>query len=275
MVWRKYDLCFRLLSSLHIGYLRVGNLMQTRGYVPGKNLWAALTARLTRDHDNGSESRRYQEIGRQVQENFRFTYLYPALPKVPPKAVLSYDDLKIYYPWEEKLFDYLFLDSCAGTALNHDLQVADEGLLRETEFIRPWARALSDDAPPQPVYLMGSVYVRDSLSQELSDWPTTLENIQLGGERGYGWGRLRLEISRHRVPVEVPVVTVRKDEFVQSHVLASGRKLVGPLEPLVGWERDNKSERNWRLSEAKVCYAPGALVKEDITFTIGVNGIWE
>ena len=48
MAWQKYDLAFQLLAPLHIGYRKVGNLMQSRGYVPGKNLWAALTARLTR-----------------------------------------------------------------------------------------------------------------------------------------------------------------------------------------------------------------------------------
>ncbi|HEX9926566.1 MAG TPA: hypothetical protein VGD99_28225, partial [Anaerolineae bacterium] len=80
MAWQKYELIFRLLSPLHIGHRKVSNLMQSRSYVPGKVLWAALTARLTRDYDNGRDGQRYEKIGNKVCQHFRFGYLYPALP---------------------------------------------------------------------------------------------------------------------------------------------------------------------------------------------------
>jgi len=79
MSWQCYDLIFRLMAPLHVGWRKSGNLQQTRGYVPGKNQWAALTARLTREYDDGAKGQRYVEIGQKVQKHFRFGYLYPAL----------------------------------------------------------------------------------------------------------------------------------------------------------------------------------------------------
>ena len=280
MVWQKYELVFRLLSPLHIGYRRVGNLQQTRGYVPGKNLWAALTVRLTRDFDDGTAGLRYQAIGESVKSGFRFGYLYPAVPKDGNQDVESVGDLETHYPWKDDLFAYRFLSSYTSTALDHGRQVAAEGLLHETEFIRPWAQPLSDDSQPLPVHLVGSIYVRENLGGALAGWSMALERIQVGGERGYGWGRLRLcpKSLSAQAFCEEPTVVVAKGDPILAHVSAGQcEDIVGPIEPLVGWERDNtdKSTKNWRLSSPLICYAPGASVTVERSFTIGHYGIWE
>lgn len=281
MAWQKYDVIFRLLSPLHIGYRRLGNLQQTRCYVPGKNLWAALTARLTRDSDDGTDGRRYQAIGEAIKDNFRFGYLYPTLPKDTNQGVHSVKDLERaeeFYPWEYKLFDYRFLSSYASTALNHDQQTAAEGLLHETEFIRPWAQPLSENDQAPPVYLVGPLYVRDNLNEELTGWHVALGRIQLGGERGYGWGRLCLDSLSAQGCCEEPTVVVTEGDPILAHVsVEKGDHIVGPVEPLVGWERDNteNSAKNWRLSSPMICYAPGAEVVVDSTFVIGHYGTWE
>lgn len=278
MAWQEYTLVFRLMSPLHIGYRQTGNLQQTRGYVPGKNLWAALTARLTRDFDDGADGQRYQAIGEAVKNSFRFGYLYPALPRNVRQDIQSAVDLEIHYPWEDSLFDYRFLSSYTSAALNYDRQAAAEGLLHETEFIRPWTQPSSDDDKPLPVYLVGPFYVQENLSDVLTGWRAALERIQIGGERGYGWGRLRLTPLGEGRFCEEPVVMCKKDDHVLAHVWAEGcGSVVGPVEPLVGWERDNTGDgvRNWRLSSPMVCYAPGAEVTADSAFAIGHYGVWE
>jgi len=265
MTWYKNKLVFRLLAPLHIGYRTAGNLMQTRGYVPGKVLWAALTARLTRDEDNGADGQRYIEIGQQVQDHFRFTYLYPATQNV--------NGFETHYPWDED-FDYLFLNSYASTALNYASQSAEEAMLHETEFIAPHTRT------GQSVYLVGNVYTKTDLPAPLENWPKALEKIQLGAERGYGWGRVRkvsCDSQGERFYNE-PAAELY-DGHITAHLKAekvSG--IVGPVEPLIGWERNNDINRksNWRLSdEAIICYAPGAKVTGEGDFTIGPNGVWE
>lgn len=277
MSWQKHHLHFRLLSPLHIGWRKTGNLMQTRGYVPARNLWAALTARLTRDFDNGSNAQRYQEIGELVKKHFRFTYFYPALKD---------SNYKPHYPWQED-FDYLFLDSYAATALNYQAQAAEEAMLRETEFIAPRTR---DD---QQVYLAGSVYVQTAppLPDPLNNWQQALTQLQIGGEQGYGWGRLnwlnKESCSSCGEPIEANEPSAKlvegriDDESVKrlaAHLLATGITGVeGEIEPLAGWERNNLGVGSpWQLrQEVPICYAPGATLKDDTqTFVIGEDGYW-
>jgi hypothetical protein len=263
MSWQEYDLVFQLLAPLHIGWRKTGNLQQTRGYVPGKNQWAALTARLTRDHDNGAEGRRYREIGEQVQEYFRFTYLYPAL--------FDGAGYKVHYPWEED-FDYLFLDSYASAALDYPGQSAADGLLHETEFISSYAR------DGRSVYLAGQVYVHtENLPTPLNSWQTALHKIQFGGEKGYGWGRVKL-INKLKPEEAEPTGQLSSGNKITAHLKGKDiTGVIGPIEPVIGWERNNEDGKpNWSLSkEAVICYAPGAKVEEEISFTIGHYGIWE
>lgn len=279
MSWQTYPLTFRLLNPLHVGYRKVGNLQQTRGYVTGKMLWAALTARLTRDVLPAAAGADYARIGATVNDQFRFSYLYPAFDLAGP----------VCHPWaDEATFAYRFLDSYASTALDYDRQSAAEGLLHEVEFICPHARPLADEEPPQ-VYLSGRLYVREELDAELGAWKIALSRLQIGGERGYGWGRLEL-LSDLSAPQETglptPLVRLGEGETIMAHALAASTAdrlavagVQGPVEPLVGWERDNRTDRAadkpWRISEALICYAPGSVVTADAVFAIGPDGIWE
>ncbi|MFP4435653.1 MAG: hypothetical protein ACLFVO_00080 [Chloroflexaceae bacterium] len=281
MTWHRYDLVFRLLSPLHVGYRKTGNLMQTRRYLPGKNLWAALTARLTRDHVPGATYHAYQCIGDMLKTHFRFTYLYPALPQNSTQNVTSTADVTVCYPWHDpELFDYRLLSSYAGTALNYDRQAAEDSLLHEVEFIRSYAEPV-DDGEPLPVYLAGAVYTQAELPNELNSWKEALQRIELGGERKYGWGRVRLAspLDRWHEQVDEPSVSCQTDDAVQAHVHTHGADLVGRVEPLVGWERNNTDTgSNWRLSPATICFVPGSVVKrvaQPLTFEIGAFGIWQ
>ena len=265
MSWRRYDLTFKLLSPLHIGWRKTGNLQQTRGYVPGKNQWAALTARLTREYDDGADGRRYQKIGEKVQENLRFSYLYPAL--------FDGTEYKVHYPWKDD-FDYLFLDSYASTAIDYASQSAAEGLLHETEFIAPHTR---DGCP---VYLTGQVYAQTHLPAPLDKWQDVLDKLQFGGEQGYGWGRVRRVSCKQDDAYDTTKLTVQvaKNDPITAHLKAANTTgVIGPIEPLIGWERNNKDDKpNWSLSkEAVICYAPGAIVTMERDFTLGRYSVWE
>src|SRR3990172_6355082 len=81
MSWNVYDIAFRLISPLHIGYRKVSNLQQTRGYVPSKTLWAALTARLTGDTIYRAQRKDYEHVGEKINRHIRFSYFYPSLNK--------------------------------------------------------------------------------------------------------------------------------------------------------------------------------------------------
>lgn len=266
MGWQRYELVFRLLAPLHVGWRQTGNLKQTRGYAPGKNLWAALTARLTREAGKGADGSAYVEIGRAVQQHFCCGYLYPTLSNAA-----SY---KSHYPWEED-FGYLFLDSYVSAALNYPSQSAANGLLHETEFIAPCTRT------GEPVYLTGALFVKDNLSDDLRGWKDALSKLQLGGDRNYGWGRVKLIRCQPDDQYDggEPRVQVARGDLLTAHLNAeNAENVTGAVEPLIGWERNNDSGAgaNWRLSKAAtICYAPGSMVDAAATFAIGPYGIWE
>lgn len=283
MAWTHYKLKFRLLSPIHIGYRKVGNLMQTRQYVPGKNLWAALTARLTRDFPDTEWNNGYKEVGRRVAAQFRFGYLWPSLYGNEP-----------CYSWDCEDFDYLFLDSYASTALDYSSHSAEEGSLHETEFIAPVARN------GKPVYLLGDLWVNEEVRDKIDDesWKGSMENLQLGGERSYGWGRLALSpdwtgnnsgngitAAGHRWQEEdgENVIMLNRGEKITAHALASSEAgdrdptndIEGPVEPMVG--------REWgAFAGQKVCYSgvyfmPGGKIRDandQAKFIVDPFGRW-
>lgn len=280
MAWTHYRLVFRLLSPLHVGYRKIGNLMQTRPCVPGKVLWGALTARLVRDLGRGANGQAYQQVGDEVRRRFRFGYLWPSLDAQCP-----------YFPWEYDDFEFLLLGSYASTALDYGREATEEGSLHETEFIAPVAR------DGRPVYLLGDLWVQeDGLPPELQGWREALKNVQLGGERAYGWGRVRLESdlassgqpSSRQTVADFPwkeeggeiVLSLSQGTRTNAHALAAGSSavggIVGPVEVLVGWETGVSGRSGERLSAARVCRAPGSLVAPDpVEVRVGPDGIWE
>ena len=155
MTWRAYRLTFRLLSPLHVGYYKLGNLQRTRHYVPGRNFWAAATARLTRllsGHD-------YEAVGGFVRRHMAFGYFFPAVTEDAP-LYPSYDAGGVSYgPPETTLpaehFEHLLLSSYAATALDDDRRAATEGSLHEVECL------LSLATSGAPVFLIGHVFARE------------------------------------------------------------------------------------------------------------------
>jgi len=276
MAWIHYPLRFRLLSPLHVGHRRVGNLMQTRPYVPGKVIWAALTARLTRELHSNPQRKHYKDIGDRLQEHFRFGYLWPSLDGETP-----------YFWWEHEDFEYVFLGSYVSTALDYGRGAAEEGSLHETEFLAPYTR---DEG--LPVFLVGDLWVReDSLPDNLKHWREALERVQLGGERVYGWGRVRLIISQKEKSGQGSTVTGlrwQEQDGEVAIVVPAGRRLLahalaesllrddvsGPIDLLSGWERDNDDpKRIWRLSRVKIAYAPDAKAKRELRLKLNPWGV--
>jgi len=254
----------------------VGNLMRTRPYVPGKVIWAALTARLTRDYLSSSNPQNYKTIGEAIKIKFRFGYLWPSLDGDVP-----------CFPWEHEAFDYTFLGSYVSTALDYGRGAAEEGSLHETEFLAPYTR---DEG--LPVFLVGDLWVReDSLPDNLKHWQKALERVQLGGERVYGWGRVRLIISQKEKSGQGSTVTGlrwQEQDGEVAIVVPAGRCLLahalaesllrddvsGPIDLLSGWERDNKDpKRIWRLSRVKIAYAPDAKAKRELRLKLNPWGV--
>lgn len=285
MIWRVYKVVFRLRSPMHIGWRKVSNLQMTRPYVTGRALWGALTARLTRNTSSGLaiDSTAYQETGKKVHDTLAFTYFYPALKKK--------DGYQVVWPWgnEETDFCRRFISSYVSTALVYPQHSAAEGFLHEVEFLSP--RTLDTG---EPVYLVGYVFAR---KDDALKWREALRYLQLGGERGYGWGRVELVVCLEQkdyslfdaaATVEIdgdrPAIVLFRDKHLLAHTAHTGAEdkltidgidgIIGIIEPLVG--REWSDQPGQKVVPDGIYYAPGSKVNaESRRFRIGKFGLWE
>jgi hypothetical protein len=135
----------------------------------------------------------------------------------------------------------------------------------------------------------GGVSITDGKNNvKFSDLANTM---QIGGERKYGFGQLRLEElkevndqnlnplgfeGRWKETGEEVMLEFKKDEFIWSHVRPnSDLKIKGNLEPIVGRDWGDKGAGR-ELRSHGLCWVPGSILIEDKTFKITEDfGIWE
>lgn len=270
MAWTVHRVSFRLLSPLHIGWRKLGNLQQTRPYVTGRTLWGAFTARLTREAGGNN----YIDTGKEVDKQLAFTYFYPSMQSNGVS----------FWPWSNcDDFAWTFLGSYASTALEN-ARNAEAGSLHETEYIAPYTRT------GQQVYLIGYIFEQDNCQL---NWRDILNKLQLGGERSYGWGRVRLEGKPKQIPNNEcfdykvisnsarPLLSAQKATWLLAHTIAKNdiakddKEARGvSIEPLVGRETRNSTQFGKQHSSAEICWLPGGNVNEGETFQIQHKGIW-
>lgn len=279
MSWHVHQVVLRLRSPLHVGWGKVGNLQRTRPYVTGRVLWGSLVMRLTRDAANergpATDSREYRRIGEQIHQSLAFTYFYPALELGGGYHVV--------WPWENKgAFHRRFLSSYQGTALSYPSQAA-EGMLHEVEFISPHTLDTGE-----PVFLMGYVFEENGHQLE---WQSAFRRLQMGGERGYGWGDVELvnvhesadtclfgSSAKFNGDRDTPMVCLPTDGRLLAHTLATSLPITGNVEPLVGreWRSDNTRHRHagQHVAFSDVCFAPGSMVRRPLDFAVEAFGVW-
>jgi hypothetical protein len=117
-------------------------------------------------------------------------------------------------------------------------------------------------------------------------WPA-IRDIAVGGDRSYGYGRLRLEIKYPRElqggefffgwqagELTGEKVTWTPGWPVPAHVkCVSSLAMAGDLEPLVGREIGNAGFGQVH-SVMQPCWVPGSAILSPQNFTIGDFGVW-
>jgi len=220
-MWKKVNVLFKLKSPLHIGYtpFKGSVISPTRYYVPGRNLWGAITKRTTEylceENHRKPEADDYKGIGKQVMENFRFSYFY------------LYDGRAIYFPryTDEGLkygdnreeinkseFEHKFIGSLISTTIDNNGTAKDESL-HEIEFINN--RFKDANGNLKDVKIAGYIWIKENAKIEdkeviINDMGIFIGNFNvireviLGGESKYGFGHVLLNsINRVRFPIEM------------------------------------------------------------------------
>ncbi|WP_369425282.1 RAMP superfamily CRISPR-associated protein, partial [Methanothrix sp.] len=186
-----------------------------------------------------------------------------------------------YGPYTVAEFERRYLSAHVTTALDASTTSAEEGGLHEVEFIAPYRQDGSR------TLIGGLVFLDDDAKAVLGDeenWLAWLGDLQIGGERRYGFGRLCcLEFQteenapeRYRLDGERPLVRVKGSEPVLAHTPANDLRGRGEIEPLVGRQTDTRRSDAFgcRLSRCKICWVPGTLVEDAEWFEIEREGIW-
>lgn len=266
--WTPYLVIFKLLSPMHVGWRKIGNLQQTRPYVIGKTMWGAMTACLA----NQTIEKDYKKMGEDVDDQLAFTYFYPTINE---KEVNNFHFP--WYNWDD--FSWKYLGSYVSTALQKG-RGAEEGSLHEIEFISPITR---DD---ESVFLIGYIFEKEGCTLL---WKDVLNILQLGGERGYGWGRvehlplIEIKINETIFGLEYmnnqktnrPHLIVPENTKLFAHTYADNLNAIGTIEPVVGRETDQLTGNFGKnCSSAQICWTPESKIKERVSIQIEKKGLW-
>lgn len=287
MTWTLHHWVWRLAAPLFIGMPPAGALNRCRPYVPARVLWGAVTAEISRSR-NGDSFPDYGKLGWEIALNCRFTYLYP--------AEKSGDDYLVWLPqyakaegrrWycpngkrnlSDRDFMRRLLDSRSGTAIAPETDSASEGTLRETECINPWWRDSSgDQAKPNPMFLLGYVFLRNNSFRRQFD---NIDTVFVGGDTRYGLGKINREqwddVAADLSVFGQPVNLDNENPEIQSnsiwgHAPADRQSPIhgmhGMNELLGGWEQGNP----WK---GCLTWVPGSFLERSVLWSVDNYGYW-
>lgn len=285
-MWKKVNVVFKLKSPLHIGYMPFkGSVVSpTRYYVPGKNLWGALTKRITEYSGENPAAKNYIDIGGKIMENFRFSYFY------------IYDGKTIYLPcytdegleyggMEKSEFEHRFIGSRVSTGIDDTSGTAKDRSLHEIEFINN--RFKDEKGNIKDVKIIGCIWVKKDVKIEnkniiindrgiFIDTFNIAEELTLGGESKYGFGSVLIDSIDK---IEFPFALIKDDETVEisedKPILAHLKydknvKFSGDIELLTG--RGYFDPNNSDKSKENATDKPGKIIsKPEYYFTPGTK----
>jgi hypothetical protein len=262
----------------------------------------AVTAELARmKGDEKAQFPDYGKFGKEVGENCRFTYLYPAekcednflpwLPEFKVQKDLNVKDRnksqKSGLRWyridgkadeSDRNFRRRLLDSRHGTAIAPESDSASEGTLRETECINTCWRYSDCQKEAKILFLFGYIFLRNNGFRRQLD---TIGTLFVGGDTRYGLGKIQ-RVEWQEVSVDMSVfgkqVNLDKEHpqiesnIVWGHAPENGSididGMKGSKEYLVGWEPDGLSQKG------ALAWAPGSSMDKMIPWSIDQYGFW-
>jgi hypothetical protein len=288
MSWRCYKLVYEALSPIHIGYHTLGFVQRTRTYILGKNIWGAITEKLTK-HLWPDKEGPYLEVGETVKQFIVPTYFYPAVEEKKPLFASSSPGEYPFNPLGE--FEPLLVCSSAQTAIAPLNLGAEDGSLHETEYI-------ASSVEGRQIFFIGYLFLKQDI--EINSikiaWDygavnlkEVISDLQVGGDRHYGFGKLSLIESPpeakelfgcyqiESLSEDRPVIrNFKKNTPILAHLKIKGAKEIdGDIEPLVGFEWSLERGPGRSISKAEICWMPGSMVNTEQSFNICEYGLWE
>lgn len=289
MTWSLYRWTWLLESPLYVGMPPAGSLNRCRLYVPARALWGAVTAEIARAAAGGGFPV-YEEVGEELRQKVRFTYLFPAersgnewhawLPRyVEDKGLVWQREDATHHELSDRQFRMRLLSTRPSTAIEPSSDTAAEGSLRETECMNTRWRD-REGKPGGPVGLVGYVFLHADLGEGIRDRLEQLQLIMVGGDTRYGLGRLRrlTEMTPAGDVFGCKVDLAKNDPEVETERVLAHAELTGKAQPqlrgnvelLRGW--DYRNSDHWRA--AGPLWVPGSASGEAYMWRIDGGGHW-
>lgn len=306
-MWKRFDVIFVLKSPLHIGYLPFKGFVisPTRYYIPGKNFWGLITKMATENLYPTRPSDKYREIGKQIKENFKFSYFY--LYDGDTIFVPSYTNEGLIFGDKEQIdkfeFEHRFIGSRVLTAIDCNSGIAKDESLHEIEFIKDKFR--DKEGQSKNTKLIGCIWVKNGSNLDgneikcneggifVNDF-NLIEGLIIGGEQNYGFGLMKLEriINEKRFQIkdnpegeEIKIV-IGKNKSILSHFkYTRDISFCGDIEIIAGRgyfdieEVDGKSVVGYKKGAGRIIsnkgyfLSPGTLLKSEKEVSLDWNGI--
>jgi hypothetical protein len=282
---------FRADSPIHIGWHKLGFVDRTRLYIHGRAIWGALAERIAAEcFRNDGVPGMYHAAQQMCKRSLRFTYFFPTdqpngsvvwFPRFSGSGAgnsLRYGNRTI----AELEAAVVFSDT--STAIAATSFSAQSGALHETEYLaHEWFDIHKKSI--KRLYFAGFIFYRDD-----NDWcgdPETklrhiLSQIQIGGDRRYGRGRLSLvdyrkdtagcffdafQVNPQSSFGEDLIVTAiqscdPRDIYLPAHVSSdrhtNNLKLTGELEAVSGLDWSDSFGSGQSSATLRHCWTPGS-----------------
>ena len=278
---------FKLLNPVHIGYLpnQPGTVMSpTRCYVPGKTMWGAVTAALTRRMYELPTPENFRQVGNKLKGCLYFSYLFVSDMSHCYAPRYDREQGLMWGPLAARVFYARFIGARVSTSIS-PTGGAKRETLHEIEFIR--AKTGNGDGASKPVSLTGIVLIDlekapQGWSIDVSDGAIMINGIDifseiaLGGERNYGFGRVTRQVASEIG--ETPFagldlkneVSLGNDRPLLGHlVFHSDHKFFGDIEILAGREYPTGETGNSYINPGRyISYsgywlAPGTVIRSE------------
>lgn len=297
MSWQAYTLTYRAASPVALGAYKFGFIQRTRYYAPGWTLWGAITAQLTRAAFAGAAGDDYETVGRFVADNLPTSYAYilvggqPACPNYRA-GQLCYGELTA------AAFESRFVTSFGQTAMAPATLTAHTNTLHETELLSPYDLGSDPLHSGEPVRWQFTLYARQPWQnapaaldgKSVQDVIAVLDPLILGGERGYGFGRL---VQTDCAPAQpcggaewpTPLDWCAETKTLRAHVEIDTLKglaiaVYGQIEPVARrlWQNEVKQDGAWGPGQRRKVhrlYVPGSRIEGEWTPAVGPLGLWQ
>lgn len=175
-----FELRFKARSPVFIGSRKIGFIQQTRRYIPGKTMWGAITASVTRKLIDGGvkySPKVYEDIGKSIENSVKNTYFFPEIvDQEECRPNFTHEGLK-YGQCSEREFESTFISSFVSTATVGSKNSAMDESLHETEYI---LNKVNYENRTEEVYWKGYLFVRDCNHGKISIKDSTkFEDVEI------------------------------------------------------------------------------------------------